>query len=429
MFKKFIGNTLTRFRKLSLAGKIIAVALVAGVAWFAVSRVAGAKKTNTQYQTAQAAKGNLIVTVSGSGQVSTANNGTISTLATGVISQVYVKDGDQVKAGDKIAEVDLDLQGQQNAQQALSSYQSAKNNLDSANANMYSLQSTMFTNWQDFMNLAQSTTYQNSDGTPNETNRAQADFHIAQDNWLASEAKYKNQQAVVAQAQTALSAAWSSYQQTSPVIYAPISGTVSGFSLQPGSVIVASSNTTNSAQSATKIASIKTQASPAVSVNLTEIDVPNVKIGDKATVTFDAFPDKTYAGQVISIDTAGVTSSGVTNYPAVIRLDTDSNAILPNMSATANIITATKNDVLLVPSSAVQTANGSSYVRVLKNGKVTEVPVETGLSSDTQTEILSGITEGTTVVTSITQTGTGSTATSSPFGGFGGNAVRINRGR
>jgi len=375
----------------------------------------------TQYQTAQAEKGTLIVTVTGSGQVSTANNGTISTLATGVISKIYVKDGDEVQAGDKIAEVNLDLQGQQNSQQALASYQSAQNNLESAKANMYSLQSTMFTNWKSFYDLSTNSTFQNSDGSPNYTNRALAEFHISEDNWLGSEAKYKNQQAVVNQAQTALSAAWSSYQQTSPTIYAPISGVVSGFSLQEGSVIVASSNTTNSAQSATKIATIKTKALPMVSVGLTEIDVPKIALGDKTTITFDAFPDKTFTGKVISIDTAGVVSSGVTTYPTVIKLDTESNFILPNMAASANIITDTKDDVLLVPVAAVQKqTDGSSYVRVLKNNQIKQVTVGIGLSSDTETEITSGLSEGDMVITSTvssTTTQQSSGQTGSAFGG------------
>jgi len=429
MIDVLIDKTKKRISQTSLIARIIIIVAAVGIGWLVISKINGSKTAAPQYQTAQVEKGTLVVTVTGSGQVSTANNGTISTLATGVVSKLYVKDGDKVKAGDKIAEVDLDLQGQQNAQQALSSYQSASNNLDSAKTNLYSLQSAMFTQWKSFYDLATNSTYQNSDGTPNETNRALPDFHIAQDDWLASEAKYKNQQAVVTQAQTALNAAWSAYQQTSPTIYAPISGTISGLSLQVGSVIVASTNTTNSAQSATKIASVKTEALPTVSVNLTEIDIPKIKLGDRATVTFDAFPDKTYTGQVVSIDTAGVVSSGVTTYPTVIRLDTESNSILPNMAASASIITDTKDGVLLVPVAAVQQqSDGTNYVRVLKSGKPVQVTVGVGLSSDTQTEITSGLSEGETVITNIIsstlRTPSGSNQ-SSPFSGFGGGGRAV----
>jgi multidrug efflux pump subunit AcrA (membrane-fusion protein) len=161
---------------------------------------------------------------------------------------------------------------------------------------------------------------------------------------------------------------------------------------------------------------------PHVSINLTEIDVPKVKIGDRATVTFDSQPDKTFTGKVISIDTTGSVSSGVTTYPTVIRLDTDASTILPNMAASASIITNTKDNVIMVPSASVLTGtDGNQTVRIMKNGAVQTVTVQTGLSSDTQTEILSGVTEKDVVVTSVTQATTTATgATTSPFSMFGG---------
>ncbi|OGK20226.1 hypothetical protein A3C23_03265 [Candidatus Roizmanbacteria bacterium RIFCSPHIGHO2_02_FULL_37_13b] len=413
------------FLSKSLKIRIITIILIGLSIWFIYSKFTGPKTTDVKYQTASVERKTLIIAVIGSGQVSTANNGTITTLATGVISKLYVKDGDIVKTGDKIAEVDLDLTGKQNATQAMASYQGAKNNLEAVKANKYSLQSAMFTDWKIFMEIAQNSTYQNEDGSPNNINRSLPQFHIANDDWLAAEAKYKNQQAVVSQAQTALSSTWLSYQQTSPTIFAPISGTVSGLSLQIGSVIVASTNTTNNAQSATKIASIKTKALPMVSINLTEIDVPKVKLNDKATITFDAFSDKTFTGKVISIDTAGVVSSGVTTYPAVIRLDSESNSILPNMAASASIITDTKNDVLVIPLSAIQKqTDGSQTVRISKNGAPSSVTVETGLSSSSEIEVISGLSEGDMVITSnITSNETGSgnqNQTQSPFSSFGG---------
>ena len=271
------------------------------------------------------------------------------------------------------------------------------------------------------MDLSQNSTYQNSDGSSNNQNREQAQFIISNDQWLASEAKYKIQQNTIAQAQTSLNNAWSSYQQVSPVIYAPISGTVNGLSLQIGSVITAQSNTSGTSTSQ-KIASILTDATPTVTVDLNEIDAPKVKIGDKVTVTVDAFSGKTYTGKVISIDTVGTVSSNVTTYPAVIKLDNKSPELFTNMSAEANIITDIKDNVLLVPVAAVQSQNGSFYVRVLKNGNTTQIPVEVGISSDTQTEIISGVNEGDTVVTSVTgQSSSTSGNSSSPFGGFGGN--------
>ena len=422
----------SKFFALPLWGKFAVLLVVAALLFIVLSRLTSKKSSSTQYQTATAQRGTLVVSVTGSGQVSTANNGVIDTQASGVVSKLYVKDGDEVKTGDKIADIDLDLPGQQNAAQAYAAYQTAKNNLVTAQNGLYTTQSDMFTQWQSYFNTATNSTYQNSDGSPNDTNRALPEFHILQDNWLASESKYKNQQNVVAQAQSSLNSAWLTYQHSSSTIYAPISGVVTGLSLQPGSVIASTaSSSSNSTQSSTKIASIKTKAMPTVTINLTEIDVPTIALDDRATVTFDAFPDKTFTGKVISIDTAGVVSSGVTTYPTVIRLDTDSNQILPNMAASASIITQTKDEALTVPTSSVQKQNTASYVLVLKNGIPQQTTVETGLSSSTDTEILSGLSVGDTVVTNtIALNAQSNSQTTSPFSAFGGargGAVRFGR--
>jgi len=428
--KKKLTSVKDWFLKSSVLVKIIIVLVIVAIGWFAVSKIIGTKSTKAQYQTTQVTKGTLIVSVTASGQVASTNNTSITTQASGVVSKIYVKDGDTVKAGDKIADIDLDIYGKQKSMSSLASYQSAQNALNSTKSDLYTTQSTMFTKWSTFMDLAQNSTYQNSDGSPNDLNRALPQFHIAQDDWLATEAKYKNQQNVVTQAQTALSSAWYSYQQLSPTIYAPMSGKISGLSLQVGTVIGSSStssttttttsSSSTSSTSSTKIANVRTDATPTITVNLTEVDAPTVKTEDQATLTFDAFTGKTFTGKVVSIDTAGSVSSGVTSYPATILLDSNIEEIYPNMSATANIITATKNDVLLVPTAAVQTQNDQTYVRLLKNGKPQQVNVETGLSSSTQIEITSGLSEGDNVITSTVSSTTSTSSTStSPFSSFG----------
>lgn len=418
-----LKKTLTSLSKKKKIGiTLLILVLLGGGVYFYNKKTA----ITTTYQTAQAEKGTLIVTVTGSGTVSSVNNTQISTQATGVVAKRYVKDGDRVKTGDKIMEIELDLEGKQTSSQAWSNYQSAKNNVDSAQANMYSLQSAMFSNWDSFMKIAQNGTYQYEDGSPNNINRSLPEFHIANDNWLAAEAKYKLQQQVVNQAQTALNSAWLSYQKASSTVYAPITGTISGLALQEGSVITSNASTQNSNVSNTKIANVKTDATPVVSINLTEIDVPKITIGNKATITLDSYPDKTFTGKVVSIDTVGSVSSGVTTYPTVIKLDTDTTTILPNMSVSATIITATKRNVLQVPTSSIMGEVGAFYVRVMKNGKMVEKIVETGVASDSQTEILSGISEGEIVVTSV-NTNTATTksgTTTSPFSMFGGGASR-----
>ncbi len=417
------------FLKLTLVKKIILITLIFGTGFFILSSLTSSKNKQVSYETAKVEKGNLIVSVSGSGTVASTNNSNVTTSATGVVKTVYVKDGDKVVTGDKIAELELDLEGQQKNAQAYASYQSAQNSLQSAKDSLYTAQADLFGKWQTYFNLAESDTYMGSDDKPKiEQRNNEKEFLITQDNWLASEANYKLKEKAVIQAQTSLSAAWYSYQQASPIVYAPISGTVSGLSLQIGSVINSQSSS-NTTATTNKIAGIRTEAMPTISINLTEIDVPKIKVGDKTTITFDAFPDKTFTGKVVSIDLIGTTNSGVTSYPTVILLDIKSESILPNMAASANIITETKENVLMVPTSAVTTQNGASTVQVMKNSKSQSVTVEIGLSSDDYTEIKSGLKEGDTVVTStINQsTSTSKSTGTSIFGGFGGGGVRINR--
>ena len=419
------------FFRLTRPQRVVAIILLACLAWF-IFAVAGSKKNaGVTYQTGTVEKGTLIVAVDASGQASTANSASVTTQTSGVVSKIYVQNGQKVATGDPIAEVELDMDGRQRSAQALAGYQSAKNALDNANTSLYTLQSTLFTEWKSYMDAAQSSTYQNSDGSPKTEERTLPQYMSTYDDWLASEAKYKTQQNVIVQAQTSLTSAWASYQQASPVIYAPISGTISGLSLQVGSVLSAQTGSSGNS-AAQRIANIKTEATPTVTVNLTQIDAPKIATGNKATVTFDAFPDKTYTGVVVSIDTTGSVSSGVTTYPAVIKLDTGSEEIFPNMSAQASIITQVKDNAILVPAGAVSTVDGSSTVRIMKNGTPSEVMVELGLSSDTQTEILSGVSEGDTVVTGTTTQGSTQSTTRSVFSSFGGGAgaggsVRFNR--
>src|SRR3989344_494928 len=405
-----------RKKLLLIAGGIFVTGLI-------IWRIMAGQNNKTPYQTAKVERGAIVSTVSTSGTVLSANIIKITTQASGTVNNIYVKDEQLVKKGDKILEVSLDQEGEQQNAQAWSSYLSAKNSLSSVEATAYSLQSDMFAKWDTFFNLATNSTYQNADGSTNETNRALPEFHIAQDDWLATEAKYKNQQAVITQAQSALNSAWLSYQLSSPTVTAPMDGTVNNLVVVEGMVINGSSGQsttsgTNNAGTNQQIAVIQNDNLPLASYNLSEVDVTRVKSGMKATVTLDSIQGKTFTGQVMTVDRIGTVSSGVTSYPVIIRFDTGAPQILPNMSTSANIIIDSKGDVLLVPSAVIQTIGDQSYVRVLINGKEQQVPVETGLSLDTQTEVVSGLKEGDTVITG-TQNSSTTTTSSSPFsGGF-----------
>jgi multidrug efflux pump subunit AcrA (membrane-fusion protein) len=428
--KSLLANIYRAFVRAAVWQKILVIIILLGLIWFGYANYIKGSSQKTTYQTDTAQKGTLIVSVSATGNAISSNYIDVSSQANGIVKEVYVKDGDIVSQGQKIAEITLDQTGIKNQTQAWANYLSAKNSVDSASANQYSLQSDMFNKWKDYMKLAQNSTYQNSDGSPNTTNRALPEFYIAQDDWLAAEAKYKSQQAVISQAQSSLSNAWATYQLTSSTVTAPDAGKINNITIIPGMPLSSTSSTGingSSTSTSNRVAVIQKEGTPIITANLTEIDVPTIKVGQKATITFDGIKDKTFTGKVAAVDRIGSISNGVTSYPVTISLDTQVSEVLPNMSAAANIITQTKDDVLLVPVAAVTTTDGISTVRVMKNGAPQTVNVEIGTSSDTQVEIISGISEGDTVVTGTTSPATaGTTSVFSTFGGGrGGNAVRI----
>ncbi len=415
-----------------VGGVIVILAIVAvGFHFF------GNKSTKPQYQTATATRGTLVVTVSGSGQVSSVNNSPVNINVSGVINKVYVKNGDHVTAGQPLAEVLLDETGKQKRASAYSTYlaavaseKNAENDRLSADASMWKdqqnvllAQDTVNTRDSNNINPATKTTY-----TDLQWQSVDSGLVNAHKQFTASETRYIQSDSAVNSSKASITSTYLAYKQTLPVIVAPIDGVVDGFSLEVGEVIAPNTSTTATSQ---KVATIKTQATPIVTINLTEIDVPKVKIGNRVTLTFDALPNKTYTGRVVSIDSASLVSSGVTTYPTAIQLDTQVPELFANMSATANIITQTKDDVVLVPAGAVQTQNQQSTVRVLRNGKLTSIPVEVGLSSDSQTEITSGLSDGDEIVTNVISSGpsSGQGGSASPFGrtfgGGGGGGARI----
>ncbi|HEY3374494.1 MAG TPA: HlyD family efflux transporter periplasmic adaptor subunit [Candidatus Aquicultor sp.] len=590
------------------------------------------KKDQTQYQTSTVEKGMIISSISASGQVSSANDIPLTTQATGVVKAVYVKDGDMVKAGDKILEIKLDSNGRKTKAQAWSSYLAAKSAVESAVGNqlqakkdastsgndvtaanqnkLQSLQSIQQaqaqlesaqtswnkaqdsstsesdkqqkllslesaqtalalaqlkyndsdsnaakTNSQNLLQLqqglqqtqsalmqAQNAYDQASDATQTTTEELQSKFYalqaaqtalsLAQQKYddaaagdtssteqsklqlqrdiqqaeaalIQAQAAYKDVQdpsnsesdkkqklyalevaqtaltlaqqkfnsagadiasasysgpiakqkakssnTALLKAQADLSSALETYQATLGMVVAPADGKISDLMVTEGMVISSSSSSSSSGSSSSSsgqgsssgsssssssgssssggqtVAHLSIDSNPIASVNLTEIDISKVKVGQKVTLTLDAFTDKTFTGKVLGINRSGSVSSGVTNYPVSIVFDTLDENILPNMAASANIITETKDNVLLVPVGAVKTSNGASTVQVLKNNKTQDVTVETGISSDSQIEVASGLTEGQTIVTATISTATqaaSSSSGSSPFSGSFGN--------
>lgn len=423
-----------KFLSLPLVIKIVTPILIIGLIWFTISRVISSKSSSPTYKTSQVTKGNIISTISASGSITSGNNTSIYTSASGEVIAVYVKNGDTVKQGQKIAQIKLDQDGQKKQTTAWASYLTAKNSLESAKQNKTTLYNQLLTaqrtlaSSQDAVNKINDYTK-----TDLEKDNINTNLTISQNSLNVAQQKYDLADSSIAVAQAQLSSAWYSYQQASNIIYAPASGIITNFALTKGMSVanLASTSSNSSNSDTTQSVGIITNPNNQItaSVNLTEIDVTKVKPGQKVTLTMDAFSDKNFTGQVLAINTNGQSSSGVTSYPTIIVFDTSLSNMYPNMSVSANIIIDSKTDVLTIPTSAIQSNNGESTVKILKDNQVSQTVVETGISDSTNTEIISGLNEGDVVITSTSTTKSSSTTStttsksvfsSSGLGGMGG---------
>jgi RND family efflux transporter MFP subunit len=149
-------------------------------------------------------------------------------------------------------------------------------------------------------------------------------------------------------------------------------------------------------------------------VDMSEVDVNQLATGQQVEITLDALTDATLHGAVTQIAPAGALSSGVVSYPVTVALTDTAGGVKTGMTANLSIITAHSENVLTVPNRAVRTVNKQKVVTLLVNGQQVQTPVEVGMSSDSLTEIVSGVNEGDVVVLSTT------TAASTSSGGMGG---------
>jgi HlyD family secretion protein len=137
-----------------------------------------------------------------------------------------------------------------------------------------------------------------------------------------------------------------------------------------------------------------------IDVSVAEIDIPKIQVGQPVNMTFDSIGGKRYPGKVTVVSRAGTASQGVVNYMVTVEITNPDKNILSGMTAAVNIVTASKQNVLLVPSRAIRTTTtGEHTVIVLSEGKQTVVPVTVGITDDTNYEISGGgISQGDTVV-------------------------------
>jgi multidrug efflux pump subunit AcrA (membrane-fusion protein) len=154
-----------------------------------------------------------------------------------------------------------------------------------------------------------------------------------------------------------------------------------------------------------------------VKVGFPESDAVKVQVGQQASTTLDALPGTALTGTVQSIDQTATVTSNVVTYDAIVSVTGAPSDAKSGMTANVTVTTVAKDNVLELPTAAVQTQGGSSFVNKMVNGQVVQTDVTTGLQGDSNTEITSGLAEGDQVVI---DTGTVATSATRGTGGTGG---------
>jgi len=190
-------------------------------------------------------------------------------------------------------------------------------------------------------------------------------------------------------------------------IRAPFDGIIAEINVKKGESI----------SSANVVATLITKQQLA-EITLNEVDIAQVEVGQKATITFDAVDDLTITGEVIEVDTLGQVNQGVVTYDAKIVFSTQDERVRPGMSISVAIITNFKQNILIVPNAAIKYQGDIQYVEILSDDNtIIYQQIEIGISNDTHTEIINGVEEGKKVISSQTT----DSSISNNSGGLGGS--------
>ena len=196
-------------------------------------------------------------------------------------------------------------------------------------------------------------------------------------------------------------------------VTAPFNGTITQANAIPNAVVA----------TGTQAYRIDDLSNLAIAVQVVEIDIDHVKVGQTATVTFDAIPNKTYKGKVLKTDLAGTVSQNSTTFIVTVQLTDADASVRPGMAANVTIVTNQVENALIVPSTSIFSDNkNQTYVNLVQNdGSLTQVPVTVGVVADSTSQVTSPtLKPGDTIVLSF---GSASSSSTGGPGGFGAGAA------
>jgi RND family efflux transporter MFP subunit len=313
------------------------------------------KEVSNSFQTVEVTKGDISVSVTGGGQIYARKQVDLQGVAAGEgieVVSVNVKNDQEVEEGDLIVVLDTT--------EAYKKVRDAELNLQAALINQ------------------------------KQTNR-EFDNETVEEKW-----QRQTQDISVQQKRNSLADARKDLEDY--YIRAPFDGVVTGLSVNAG----------DSVSRDDIIASVITKELYA-KISLNEVDVAKVEVGNEALLSFDALSGETMQGKVEKVDTIGTVSQNVVVYNAEISFNSTSDLLKPGMSVGVEIIIDSKTNVLLISNSALKNDKKGTYVQVVGSKKtsaednsrqvaITKKYIETGITNDINTEVVSGLSDGEVVV-------------------------------
>lgn len=369
-------------RKYIVIGAILLV-VGGGYYWYKQS----SSQTAVRYVTEAAKTGTLTAAVTASGNISVDQEATVDPGISGTVENLTVKVGDPVKKGQLLFSVDNDQLGV-NVAKSLSSLRSAERNVQVAETDLKQAKADL-DDAEDDGNIS----LRSTNLFERKIDDARKSVESARESLASARADYRYQLSIAAKRQ----------------VRAPIDGTVNEVNVKNGDDLgrITSGNNSQAAVIVGDLGTLK------ASVDVNEVDIPQVKVGQKVTMTFNALGDFTATGVVEKIASLGTVSQGVVTYDVTIGFDTLDGRIRPDMSVSASIVTDVKENVLLVPNGAVKSDGEGYSVQVLRNGSPERRTVEIGANDATNTEITSGLKDGDKVVTQTIDASASSSSSSS----------------
>lgn len=393
---------------------VAVIAVLAGI--YVVAIPSNSAAANEMYQTEVAARGNISAQVGATGTVRAVQSATLTWQTSGNVEKVNVKLGDTVNNDEVLATLarsslpqnvilaEADLVGAEQAlddllnsstdqANAVIALREAQDAYDDAVEYRKSLEGKIDITYVVWVKGKPVTKYRK--GYADETEKAEADEDVALKKGQLEDAQRTydrlkdgpNAQDIAA-AEARVAAAQATLDQA--LIIAPFGGVITDASVLPGDQVAMG-------EMAFQVDDISHLQ---IDVEVSEVDINSVSVGQEVTVNFDAVQNKEYFGEVVSVAGSGVETAGSVNFKVTVEITDVDEQIKPGMTAAVLIQVRNVEDALLVPNRAVRVVDGERVVYVLgEDGTLTTAEVRLGATSDTYSEVVGGdLEEGDTIV-------------------------------